>query len=483
MSDTPNDHVLDSATGPESDADSAVLAEAHCPECNAPPSPGRWCMACGAEFTAVPQEGSLPPGGAIAAKKFECDGCGALMLFEPSEHALKCPFCGSSRGIPQDDDYVAVEHSMEHVDESRKRDDAPKVFRCENCGAEVTYAGAIVSSSCSFCGSEHVVERVGEVDRIPPESVVPFQVNLARAKDLWRTWLAKGLFRPKKLLDLATGERLKGVYVPHWTYDTRAWSRWTADAGYSYTVTVGSGQNQRTITRVRWVPASGERTDFFNDILVCASRGLDDRLMDQAKPYDLDGAERYQSEFLSGFAAEEYTVDLPSGWESARGWANDQQSRRCSGDVPGDTQRFLRVWTQHGDVTWKHLLVPLWIATYRWKGKPYRFMVNGQTGKVVGTAPVSIVKVGLAVALVAAIVVGAVLLWRKYHHGPAQTPVPIPGPAFPSVDGPVEPPLPIPHRPVGPVSPPLPTPLPPTDVPKLPDDGAGVPGGSMDEPK
>lgn len=422
-------------------ASAPTVDEAHCPECSAPPSPGQWCMACGASFAVEPREGTLPSGGAIAAKKFECDGCGALMLFEPSEHGLKCPFCGNSKGIVQDDDYIAVEHALELISEAgtgeaaKRRDDAPKVFRCENCGAQVTYVGATISSGCSFCGSEHVVERTGDVDRIPPESVVPFAVNHARARGLWQSWLGKGLFRPKKLLDLATGEQLRGVYVPHWTYDARAWSRWTAEAGYHYMVTVGSGQHARQEMRTRWESASGERTDGFDDILVCASKGLDDRLMDEAKPFDLDRVEPYRSEFLSGFAAEEYTVDLPGGWERAREWANGIQTRRCSGDVPGDTQRSLRVWTQYGDVTWKHLLVPLWIATYRWKGKTFRFMVNGQTGKVVGTAPVSIVKVGIAILLVAALVLGGVLLWKRYHRPPD---------APPSLPAPIEPQPPIP---------------------------------------
>lgn len=447
----------------------AVPDEAHCPRCHAPPSPGPFCMACGAVFDVPPVPGSLPPGGAIESKKFECDGCGALMLFDPAAHGLRCPFCGGTRGIAQDDDYVAVEHSMERVDDTRTRTDAPKVFRCENCGAEVTYAGATVSSACAFCGSEQVVERVGDVGRILPESVVAFRVDLDAAKGLWRAWLGKGLFRPRKLLDLATGESLRGVYVPHWTYDTRAWSRWTADAGYTYTVTVGFGQNARQETRIRWVPASGERTDAFDDILVCASRGLDDRLMDEAKPYDLDGVERYRSEFLAGFGAEEYTVDLPAGWDRARAFAGGVQERRCAGDVPGDTHRFLRVWTQYGDVTWKHLLLPLWIATYRWKGKTFRFMVNGQTGKVVGTAPVSAVKVTIAIVLVAALVVGGVLFWRARRRDALVVPPPVDGPAYPGDRRPFEPPFP--------PAPPKP------DVEKKADDGTTVPDAPMEESK
>lgn len=417
-----------------------VPGEATCPTCHAPPSPGRWCAACGAAFPTQPAPGAAPPGGAVAAKKFECAGCGALMLYDPASGGLKCPFCHGTQGIPKADDYVAVEHALEAALETPGlgllRTEAPKVFHCENCGAEVTFSGATVSSTCPFCGSDHVVERVGSPGRILPESVVPFAVDFDGAKARWRTWLGKGLFRPRRVLDLATGESLRGVYVPHWTYDARAYSRWTAEAGYHYTVTVGSGQDRRQETRTRWEPASGERTDTFDDLLVCASRGLDDRLMDEAKPFDLPKAEPYRAEYLSGFAAEEYTVSLPDGWGRAREIANEVQTRRCSHDVPGDTQRSLRVWTQYAGVTWKHLLLPLWIATYRWKGKTFRFMVNGQTGKVVGTAPVSAIKVALAVVLALALVLGGVLLWKKYHR---ESGAPVPPPPPPAPVGPAEP--------------------------------------------
>ena len=65
-------------------------------------------------------------------------------------------------------------------------------------------------------------------------------------------------------------------------------------------------------------------------------------------------------------------------------------------------------------------------------------MVNGQTGKVVGTAPISIIKVGIAILLVAALVLGGVLLWRTYHR-PSVAPPPLPSPYSPYDPRPPEP--------------------------------------------
>ena len=295
--------------------------------------------------------------------------------------------------------------------EVKKRGDAPKVFHCDNCGAEVSFGGETVSAACPFCGSEHVVERRGDPDRIVPESVLPFSVSVDVARAHWKTWIGKGWFRPNALKQLAALEALKGVYVPFRTYDSRTWSRWTAMAGYTYTVTVG----KTTVVRTRWVPASGERRDFYDDVLICSSKGVDLALLEKTYPYALKQSQPYHSEYLSGWGAEEYAIDLKDGWGKALVKVNEDQRRKCSGDVPGDTQMDLRVWTQHADVTWKHMLLPVWIAAYRFHEKHYTFLVNGQTGKVAGRAPVSFVKVAIAVVVGAALALGAWLIFGRHR--------------------------------------------------------------------
>ena len=40
------------------------------------------------------------------------------------------------------------------------------------------------------------------------------------------------------------------------------------------------------------------------------------------------------------------------------------------------------------DGTVSYAMVPVWILTTKYEGKPYTFMMNGQTGKVVGSLPI-----------------------------------------------------------------------------------------------
>ncbi len=401
------------AAAPQEPPPAPVTGEAVCPRCGAPPSPGPWCMACGAAFSAAPAEGSVPAGPQVEARKFACDGCAALMLWDADAKAMRCPFCGGSKCVEVDAAYVAVENALENAPVAKRRQEAPRVLECDRCGAKVAVPEHASALSCTFCGSEHVLERKGDPDRIRPASVVPFAIGLEAARARWKQWLGKGLFRPRALRDSASVEGLKGVYLPFWTYDTRTWSRWTAMAGYRYTVTVGTGQNRRTETRTRWVPASGERRDVYDDVLVCASKGVEERRLEKTYPYHLKDAAAYRSEFLSGWAAEEYAVDLPQGWGRAREKVNQDQVSKCGGDVPGDTHMNLRVWTQHAGVTWKHLLLPLWIATYFYREKRFHFLVNGQTGKVAGTAPISWIKVSVAVLIAAALAALIYFLWPR----------------------------------------------------------------------
>jgi hypothetical protein len=207
------------------------------------------------------------------------------------------------------------------------------------------------------------------------------------------------------------------VYLPAWTFDADVHSDWTADAGYYYWVTrtYTTMQNGKRVTRtrrvrkVRWVPAWGDRDDRYDDLLVLGSHAISDELQRKLGPFDLSELVPYAPEYLAGWQAEEYRVDLMGGWERGRAEIERRQHARCGGDVPGDTHRFLRVKNTIRDVHWKHLLVPVWVVSYRFRGRAWPVVVHGQTGEVVGRAPLSVWKIlGLVLGILGGI--GVVLL-------------------------------------------------------------------------
>jgi hypothetical protein len=251
---------------------------------------------------------------------------------------------------------------------------------------------------------------------IRPETVVPFKIDSENARRRFRTWLGKGFFRPSNLKKIGRVDMLRGVYTPFWTYDCHAFSNWTAMSGYHYyvTETYTSYQGGKAVTRTRqvrktrWVPSSGSRDGYYDDVLVLASRGLNYELVNKIYPFHLEHLEPYRPEFLSGFGAEEYAIDVRQGWGYGMQKVKRKERDMCARAVPGDTHSNLNVHTTFQNVMYKHILLPVWVASYEYKGKRYHFLVNGQTGEVQGFAPISWAKVaGVALAILG-IVAGAI---------------------------------------------------------------------------
>jgi hypothetical protein len=229
---------------------------------------------------------------------------------------------------------------------------------------------------------------------------------------------------------MAKLQEMGGVYIPFWTFDAWVASRWTAEAGHHYYETEyytdqNGNQQSRQVQRTRWEFASGWRKDFFDDVLVCASKGLPQDLVSRLQTFDTKQLTPYQPQFLAGWRAESYAIDLMPAWGSAQESMSATQRGRCAGDVPGDTHRNLSVQNQFSYVTFKHILLPIWIAAYRYNDKPYQFLVNGQTGEVVGRAPWSFWKIFLTIVAVIAVIVAAYLIYdATQERRPAAQPLP-----------------------------------------------------------
>jgi hypothetical protein len=148
---------------------------------------------------------------------------------------------------------------------------------------------------------------------------------------------------------------------------------------------------------------------------VCASQGLPRELADQLKTFNTQQLVPYSPGFLAGWRAEEYAVDLENGFGFAQQKMAAEQQSRCARDVPGDTHRNLSVDNTFSAVTFKHVLLPLWLAAYRYNDKVFRFLVNGQTGEVVGKAPWSWIKITLFV-LTLVIVAGLLYYFFGRHR-------------------------------------------------------------------
>ncbi|MCI2399339.1 TFIIB-type zinc finger domain-containing protein [Aliiroseovarius subalbicans] len=340
--------------------------------------------------------------------RFPCTQCGADLRFDPQAGTLTCDHCGfqseieghaiSTPVIRELDFRAALDAQLPEAEIEETR-----VLQCPNCAAQVEFDADTHAAECPFCATP-VVTDTGTHRHIKPKGVLPFAVEETDARAAMTKWLGRLWFAPNGLKQYARkGRRMTGIYVPYWTFDADTKSSYAGEHGTVYyvtkTVTVNGKKQTRREQRVRWRPASGRVARFFDDVLVLASRSLPKSYTDNLQPWDLSTLEPYRPEYLAGFRAEGYTVELPDGYTEAREHMDRVILRDVKFDIGGDRQRVHSVNTKVKDVTFKHILLPVWLAAYKYRGKTYRFVVNGQTGRVQGERPWSAWKIAIAVVL------------------------------------------------------------------------------------
>lgn len=348
-------------------------------------------------------------------KRIKCSNCGAELRYAPGTTELNCEYCNTTNTIDEQDIEI-VEKDLEAYLQKQLEaapTDSITTVECESCGAENPLDETTVGKSCMFCGGHLLMKGASRCDQIRPQAVIPFQIDQREAAERYRKWLNGLWFAPNALKRMQNlPQQLKGIYIPFWTFDAQTNTRYTGMRGVRrteterYTVTV-NGKTEtrtRTKTRVDWYPASGRINKFFDDELVLANNKLPQDITQGLHPWNLQALVPFDYNFLRGFVVEGYNVDLKEGFSIGRDQMEEKIRELIKRDIGGDQQRITSMNVKWDELTFKHILLPVFVSAYRYKGKPYRFLVNGQSGKVRGERPYSFWKIaGLVVGVAAAI--------------------------------------------------------------------------------
>jgi predicted RNA-binding Zn-ribbon protein involved in translation (DUF1610 family) len=372
----------------------------------------------GDESTARP-----PAEPAAAERQFPCASCGAKLTFDPAAHALKCPYCGRSETIEVSQSETA-EHALDDYLEQRDQVYVPtgrvNEAACKSCGAVVLLKADIEASHCPYCGGFLQNRPAAEEGLLAPDSVVPFTIDKQKAVAVFCQWVNRLWFAPNELKQYADLGRIDGLYVPFWSFAANTQADYLGERGVNYMVTQTvyvNGQPQtRQVVQTNWTPVSGTVTQFFAAIPVCGSSNLPTFYARTLSANDLQDAEPFREEFLSGFTTERYSLDPKMGFVTAEAIINDAMRGLCIQNIGGDQQRLTSMRTQHSDVKFKHTLVPVWVTGYRYRDNVYRITVNGRSGQVIGERPYSWLKIALLVLVILA-GIGALIAAIVYFSG------------------------------------------------------------------
>jgi predicted RNA-binding Zn-ribbon protein involved in translation (DUF1610 family) len=373
---------------------------------------------------------------------FPCESCGSDLEFHIGEQALKCPYCGHVKQIERTFDGELQEQDFQTMlarvrqwrDEaqSKKLETDPNAaeaesvhreLRCDSCGGNVEFYGTLTSTVCPYCGSPIQLEKAHKSaeHRIPVDGVLPFRIDREHAKQNLTQWIGSRWFAPNRFRQIGAEGRFNGVYLSYFTFDSMTSTAYTGQRGEHYYVTVGTGKNKRTERRTHWYPANGTFQRFFDDVLVLANTGLRRDFMLELEPWPLLNVVPFDQQMLAGLMARTYDIELDDCFADGRQRIDAAIHSDVVQRIGGDTQVVNSVNSHYDAITYKHLLLPVWLLAYKFNNTTFQVFINASTGEVQGERPYSVWKILLTILLAIAIAGGIYAATQSHHQSDSRS--------------------------------------------------------------
>lgn len=324
---------------------------------------------------------------------FRCPNCDGVTAYSTDNGGLTCTYCGYHEA-PQNEIVGRQAAEFEFTVETMQRavhgwGEERKELVCQSCAAHTTLPVSLLTHTCPFCGSNKVVQAKAPQDVLRPRFLVPFVVTTETCRSVMTEWLGSSWMLPKELNRLGRGTEFTPIYIPFWTFDSRARAGWRAEVAKK----VQRGGKTKTV----WRWESGSVSRLFDDLLVSGTTKLSRLLLQQVRQYDLGNLVPYEPSYLAGIQAQAYDVTLDDAWTQVRARMREQTRKACRDKASSQRMRNFSMNLDFSDESWRYILLPLYLATFRYGEESYQVLINGQTGKIAGQRPVDWRKVGWAI--------------------------------------------------------------------------------------
>ena len=333
------------------------------------------------------------------ADTIKCPNCGSNLTLNADTQMLECPSCGASFEPSKLDVKVgelegAVPVEPQNGTSEQQQEKAEEIAQQVQSSAQQAQAQAKEESEgmphtaatfCAFCGSPALVgKRLTE--KFQPQYMIPFKYSRQSAEEAFIKWAGKGKWTPFGFVSKKNVQKMTGLYVPFWLFDIKASvnAQGTGDkVSYSGDDKITETFEFERYADLEWkhVPLDGETR-------------IDDALMEAIEPFDFRGLIPYDYKYLPGFYADRYDQSPQDLAARATKRGMDGIDKSLRGSLKGTYDSY-KIKTNHSkieEMQANYALLPVWFLSYKYRNKFYYFAMNGQTGEVAGTVPVSPVK-------------------------------------------------------------------------------------------
>ena len=326
--------------------------------------------------------------------EYKCPACGGALNFDSSLQKMKCPYCDTEfemealealdqelNQVPQEDMTWQEQPQNQWQEEEELQ---LRSYICNSCGGEIVTEATTAATNCLYCDNP-VVMTQQFAGSLKPDLVIPFKLDKEAAKEALKKHLSGKPLLPKLFKSENRIEKIQGVYVPFWLFDTEA----DADIRYRATRVRTWSDSNYTYTRTSYYSIHRAGRLEFAGVPVDGSAKLANELMESIEPFDLSQAEPFQTAYLAGFVADKYDVTSEESIQRANERIKTSTQNEFAQTVLGYTSVTPVNTSMHLDNSKvQYALYPVWILNTKYQGKEYLFAMNGQTGKFVGNLPV-----------------------------------------------------------------------------------------------
>ncbi len=318
-------------------------------------------------------------------QSFACPQCGGTVEFDIQNQQVHCPYCGYEQDIERGQSAEAAEQVLDFVlptERGHQWAANQRQLSCQNCGAVSLWAVGQRATRCPYCQSNQVIEAEESAQLVDPQVIGLIEIDKEQAIRNAKAWLGQGWFSPDDLSKSVQKMTLQPAYYPFWTFDGTLEIQWSCE------VKEGYGDNDE------WVYRSGAEFEMFDDVLVPGNKSLSWRQINAITPFNVKEAVEFKPEYLAGWPALTYDIPLTKATLAARERVVQQIRRELYRRVmPTRQKRNLDVGAgRWSGMTFKHILLPIWVGAYPYQGESYQILINGQTGEVDGEKPRDTVK-------------------------------------------------------------------------------------------